>query len=111
MSNTANPVPTEAADDAIARMFEKLAKNASPTVTVELEKPRVKLEWLAPVWTNEAKTHGYIVSACERYMIDKADSSYNAYRRGTLRQHAGMYLGNLQSSDAAKTLCEQDVNR
>ena len=67
--------------------------------------PEPQLAWNEPVWTNEAKTHGYIISTCDRFMIDKADSSYNAYLRGT-RQHAGQYLGHAGTSDGAKALCE-----
>lgn len=71
------------------------------------EKPA--LTWGAPVWTNEAKTHGYIIDVTERYLIDKAGGSYNSYRRGTLRQQAGKWLGNTQDPDAAKKLCEADA--
>lgn len=89
-----------------AEMLRVLARNSGKSDVPE-EKPA--LAWGPPVWTNEAKTHGFIISQCERYFIDKAGGSYNSWRRGTIRQHAGKWLGNTQDPDAAKRLCEADA--
>jgi len=98
-------------------MAEKLAQRSGLPVSVtppeaaqsRNEKSGPKLEWGSPVWTNDAKTHGYVISLCERYMLDRADGTYTAYRRATTRDHRGIYLGYKNDAAAAKSLCETDA--
>jgi hypothetical protein len=89
------------------RMQEILSKNSARATESRNEKSG--LEWGKPVWTNEAKTHGYVISLCERYMLDRSNETYNAYRRATARNHRGIYLGYRNDVTAAKSLCQQDL--
>jgi hypothetical protein len=77
----------------------------------ETQSPKEKsgLEWGTPVWTSEARTHGYVISLCERYMLDRSNNTYTAYRRATSRAHRGIYLGYTNDAAAAKSLCQQDL--
>jgi hypothetical protein len=103
------------------RMAEILRRNTQGRVEVKVEckppeatqspqaKPARALEWGKPVWTNEAKTCGYVISLCERYMLDRAHGTYTAYRRATVRNHRAVYLGYANDADAAKSLCQKDT--
>ncbi len=103
------------------RMAEILHRNTCGKVEVKVEskppeamqspqaKPASGLQWQKPVWINEAKTCGYVISVGERYMLDRTDGTYTAYRRATARVHRAIYLGYANDAGTAKSLCEKDA--
>ncbi len=90
------------------RMQEILSKNSSKATQSPQEKSGAKLEWEAPVLTSPEKTTGYVISSCGRYRIDKVVRCYASWRRAMARDHLNTLLGNRDTLEAAKALCEGD---
>jgi hypothetical protein len=92
------------------RMQEILSQNSSKATQSRNEKSSLRIDWQQPVWTNAEKTAGYIISACERFMVDRYQDSYNAYERATRSRPHSLPLGNARSADDAKALCQARAN-
>jgi hypothetical protein len=90
------------------RMQEILSKNSSKARQSPQEKSGLKLEWEVPVLTSPEKTTGYVISSCGRYRIDKVGRSYTSWRRAMVRDHLNTLLGDRNTLEAAKALCEAD---